>query len=220
MNVTGSGSDQQIYLPQMVAVTRKFDRLDTPANRFIKFALHKFDAVCAGLISVLNSDGQSMQSECLEEAKAIHKSLENIFRDGFFDEVGDLDIMPQNNQILQKREGYSQIFSAYSMLDLALQLDWKGKNRITPQDEADVMRSYLKIYPPEKFTAANPPDETFEEYLWKHGYEGKFWHSYEYFCENIYTHAPYIAEILYGTGHFEEYRKEMSGAKDDKEPEM
>ena len=36
--------------------------------------------------------------------------------------------MPQNNQILQKREGYSQIFAAYTMLDLALQLEWKGKD--------------------------------------------------------------------------------------------
>ena len=141
-NVSGSGSDQQIYLPQTVAVTRKFDRMDTPTNRFIKFALHKFDAVCAGLISALNSEGQSMQSECLEEAKAIHKSLENIFRDSFFDEVGDLDIMPQNNQILQKREGYSQIFSAYSMLDLALQLDWKGKDEVYEGESKNVALLY------------------------------------------------------------------------------
>lgn len=139
---SGSRADQQIYLPQMVAVTRKFDRLDTPANRFTKFALHKFDAVCTGLINALNSEGQNMQSECLEEAKAIHKSLENIFRDSFFEEVGDLDIMPQNNQILQKREGYSQIFSAYSMLDLALQLDWQGKDDIYEGESKNVALLY------------------------------------------------------------------------------
>ena len=45
--------------------------------------------------------------------------LDEIFNDGFFDKIGKLDIMPQNNQVLQKREGYSQIFSAYSMIDLA-----------------------------------------------------------------------------------------------------
>ncbi|MBQ5470525.1 MAG: hypothetical protein IIT58_00715, partial [Treponema sp.] len=37
-------------------------------------------------------------------------------------------IMPVNNQILEKREGYSQIFNAFSMIDLALKLDWKGKD--------------------------------------------------------------------------------------------
>ena len=38
--------------------------------------------------------------------------------------------MPQNNQVLQKREGYSQIFSAYSMIDLALRLDWSGHDDV------------------------------------------------------------------------------------------
>ena len=70
---------------QMVSVTRKFDRLNTPANRFVKFALHKFDSICVDLVQVLEADGQAMQAECIEEAKAIHKIIENIFRDSFFD---------------------------------------------------------------------------------------------------------------------------------------
>ena len=89
------------------------------------------------------------------------------------------------------------------------QYDWKSKNRITPQDEADVMKAYLKVYPPEKFTIANPPDQTFEEYLAEHGYEGKFWHSYEYFCENIYPVEHYIAEIMYGLDRMDDYRKDL-----------
>ena len=44
MKVSGDGTDHDNYSPQMVAVTRKFDRLDTPANRFVKFALQKFDS--------------------------------------------------------------------------------------------------------------------------------------------------------------------------------
>lgn len=142
MNVTGGGHRQGAYVPQMVAVTRKFDRLDTPANRFIKFALHKFDSICVGLAGALEKDGQVMLFECQEEAKTIHKSLENIFRDSFFDDIGDLDIIPQNNQILQKREGYSQIFAAYSMIDLALQLDWRGKNEIYEGESKNVALLY------------------------------------------------------------------------------
>ena len=167
------------------------------------------------------------------EVQGINGSYFIVSSEPFIDEeTGELSILAgrttisyKNDITVTKEADEGKVFDV-DVTDLKsfcyklYQLDWKGKNRITPQDEADVMRSYLKIYPPEKFTTANPPDETFEEYLWKHGYEGKFWHSYEYFCENIYTHAPYIAEILYGTGHFEEYRKEMSGAKDDKEPEM
>ena len=48
----------------------------------------------------------------------------------FFDDINELEMMPVNNQVLEKREGYSQIFNAFSMLDLALHLDWKGKDDV------------------------------------------------------------------------------------------
>lgn len=142
VNVAEQDTERGIYIPQTVSVTRKYDRLDTPANRFVKFALHKFDSICVDLVQALTADGQTMQAQCIEEAKAIHKILENIFRDAFFDEVGALDIMPQNNQILQKREGYSQIFAAYTMLDLALRLDWKGKDEVYDGESKNVALLY------------------------------------------------------------------------------
>lgn len=139
---TGNKPSNLAYMPEQVAVTKKHDSLDTPANRFIKFALEKFDSVCVGLVEALDSDVQEKQSECRDEAVAIHLMLENIFRDHFFGEVGVLDIMPQNNQVLQKREGYSQIFSAYSMIDLALQLDWKGKDEVYEGESKNVALLY------------------------------------------------------------------------------
>lgn len=142
MNTSENSAGIRAYMPQMIAVTRKYDSLDTSANRFIKFALQKFDSVCVDLINALDNNEQSKQTECFEEAKALHKILGSIFRDGFFDEVGSLDIMPQNNQVLQKREGYSQIFSAYAMLDLALQLDWRGKNEIYEGESKNVALLY------------------------------------------------------------------------------
>lgn len=140
--IIGNENTTQIYLPQEVAVTRKYDSLDTPANRFVKFALQKFDAVCTELAALLGNNEQSKQVECLIEAKLIHETINDIFQDSFFDEVGVLDIMPQNNQVLLKREGYAQIFSAYSMIDLALQLDWKGKDDIYEGESKNVALLY------------------------------------------------------------------------------
>ena len=37
--------------------------------------------------------------------------------------------MPQNNQVLEKREGYRQVFYAAAMVDLALQLNWEGEQK-------------------------------------------------------------------------------------------
>ncbi len=131
-----------LYLPQEVSVTQKQDILDTPANRFIKFALEKFDDICIELIRILNTNDNTKQVECLSEAIAIHEMLGDIFNDSFFDDIGILNIMPQNNQVLQKREGYSQIFEAYSMLELALQLDWKGKNDVYEAESKNVALLY------------------------------------------------------------------------------
>ena len=134
--------EKNYYLPVEVVVSHKQDNLDTPANRFLKYALEYFNDICEALIRSLNLNGAQKQTECRREAKIIHEMIGNMLRDHFFDEVGPLSIMPQNNQVLQKREGYSQIFSAYAMIDLALQLDWKGKDSVYEGESKNVALLY------------------------------------------------------------------------------
>jgi len=114
-------------IPSMVACSRKYDSYDTPANRFIKFALSQFHEICSKIQSIITGN---TNIEYKNEAKAIQRHIEGILSDHFFDDVQELDAMPSNSQILEKREGYSQIFKAFSMLDLALQLNWRGKDDI------------------------------------------------------------------------------------------
>lgn len=117
-------------MPQEVAVTRKYDSLDTVANRFVKFALKKFNLICRDLCSSLDvskKTGQNIYTECYREAAEIQRITDDLLRDRFFDDIRELTIMPQNNQVLEKREGYRQIFSAAAMVDLALQLNWEGE---------------------------------------------------------------------------------------------
>ena len=68
--------------------------------------------------------------------------LEAILQDQFFEDIGRLEILPQNNQVLQKRRGYFEIFSAFMMIDLALQLDWKGKDSVYEGESKDVALLY------------------------------------------------------------------------------
>lgn len=119
-------------MPQEVSVTRKYDSLDTVANRFVKFALKKFNLICRELCFSLDvakgkSVEQNMYTECYREALEIQRITGDILRDHFFDDIRELTIMPQNNKVLEKREGYRQIFYAAAMVDLALQLNWEGE---------------------------------------------------------------------------------------------
>lgn len=119
-------------IPQEVSVIRKYDSLDTVANRFVKFALKKFNLICRELCLSLDatkgkSAEQNMYIECYREAFEIQRITDDILRDHFFDDVRELTIIPQNNQVLEKREGYRQIFYAAAMVDIALQLNWEGE---------------------------------------------------------------------------------------------
>ena len=115
-----------MYLPSEIASTHKYDSFDTPANRFLKFALNTFNDICSIIVDRVDSS----QSVYYSEALLVKSYVEDILKDSFFDDVQDLTVMPVNNQVLEKREGYSQIFRAFSMVDLALQLDWKGKEDV------------------------------------------------------------------------------------------
>ncbi len=137
--ITNKSSGKTVYLPQRIAVTRKYDSLDTPANRLIKFAFERFDLICEQLRKSKDVD---RASECVKEAEAMHKMFEDILHDSFFNDVGDLDIIPENNQVLLKREGYSQVFAAFSMIDLALQLNWRGQDEIYLGESKNVALLY------------------------------------------------------------------------------
>lgn len=129
-------------VPSMISVTKKRESVDTVANRFLKFALEKFQFLCEELIKSLELAGAEKQTECLREAANIQQMLNDVLKDCFFDEIGSLEIMPKNNQVLQKRAGYSNIFFAYSMIDFAMQLDWKGKDSVYEGESKNVALLY------------------------------------------------------------------------------
>ncbi len=116
------------YIPDEVAAIHKYDSYDTTANRFIKFALITFSEVCMQVINKVEIAKNG--KEYFSEASKIFNQIEDLLNDSFFDDISELTIMPVNNQVLEKREGYAQIFNAFSMIDLALKLNWKGKDDV------------------------------------------------------------------------------------------
>lgn len=115
------------YYPQKITITRKYDNYDTPANRFIRFALSHFLTLAEEISSILYS---SPESEYYIEALQIKSKIKEILQDSFFSDVGNLTVMPINNQVLEKREGYFQIYRTFALIDMALQLDWKGQEDV------------------------------------------------------------------------------------------
>ena len=126
------------YFPELITTTRKYDSYNTSANQFIKFAFRTFIQICQNVLNYTNDKKHTYY----DEAKYLKDFLEVILLDSFFDDVQDLSSMPINNQVLQKREGYSQIFNAFNMLDLAMQLDWEGQKDVYEGEARNIALLY------------------------------------------------------------------------------
>ncbi len=85
--------------------------------------------------------------------------------------------------------------------------DWKKEHNITSDDEIAVMKRYLKEYPPECFSKANPPEQTFDEYLEEYGYNGELYVCFDEFLDNEYEDEEYIQYLLSGTNLYPSYLK-------------
>ena len=113
------------FSPGEVCTERKFDTVDTPPNRFVKFALGRFASLCAQ-VRALPAIASGQGSAWLE-AGQMEASLESLLAAPFFHEVGELRRIPLENQTLQKRAGYRDVLEAWLMLDAAAQIDWTGR---------------------------------------------------------------------------------------------
>jgi predicted component of viral defense system (DUF524 family) len=114
-------------VPDEIREERKFDSLDTPPNRFLKFALQNFRGLCDEFIKYRpKTDGSITADPVVLEARAMQNSLDAFLALPLFDDVGDLKRIPFESTALQRREGYREILHAWLMLDAAAQLDWPG----------------------------------------------------------------------------------------------
>ena len=103
---------------------RRYDSLDTPPNRFLKFALKDFRNLCD---QVLQARAWPAESPVVREAEALQSSLDSFLALPLFDDVGELQRIPFESTTLQRREGYREILQAWLMLDAAAQIDWPGR---------------------------------------------------------------------------------------------
>ncbi len=131
-------------VPGEIQTERKFDSNDTPPNRFVKFALQNFHALCD---SVLNATRNGRPAFAPDDAVALEaasmiRSLDAFLALPLFDDVGVLRRIPFESTTLQRRDGYREILGAWLMLDAAAQLDWPGREDAYDGTTRDVATLY------------------------------------------------------------------------------
>jgi len=113
-------------IPRKLNTEIKKDTTDNPENRFIKHALSEFAAFCASVCAKIDGKYSGTKPDIYYEAKKLESKLSEYLSHNVFREVSCIDSLPLNNPVLQRKEGYREIFRTWLMYDLAAKLSWDG----------------------------------------------------------------------------------------------
>lgn len=130
-------------LPERVWYQRTEETLDTPENRFIKYVLSHFQAFVAQLErALLDEAPTSPTRRGLREVHAVAGRLDELLCSPLFRDVGGMTQFPAASQVLQKREGYRDLFRAYVQFESAALLTWDGGADVYGAGQRDVATLY------------------------------------------------------------------------------
>lgn len=130
-------------LPIHIPVTRTHETEDTMPNRFIKYALTRWRDTVAEIATALDdvADGPAADRGRTEAAYVLMQ-LDELLAQPLFRGIGPLTHLPADNQVLQKRAGYRELYRLYVQFELAAMLAWSGGDDVYGAGKKDVAVLY------------------------------------------------------------------------------
>lgn len=131
-------------LPMQIESYRTEATHDTTPNRFVRFALEHWIQVIGEIERALRSDGRGgfAAERGLAEIAQLNEQLSEILHHELFRGLGSLARFPADDQVLQKRDGYRDVFRAYLEFELASKLSWSGGDDVYGAGQRDVATLY------------------------------------------------------------------------------
>lgn len=129
--------NQMRSVPEKVFTRGKIDTVDTPENRFIKYALETFKILCSDF-----KTASGKNSRLHKEAKFLEADLEETLNHSIFHKINRPATLPLNSPVLQRKEGYREVLRVWLMISLAARLTWKGGEDVYSGGKRDVAALY------------------------------------------------------------------------------
>lgn len=128
--------------PEYIRLPHKCITTDTPENRFIKFALQNFLFFLKKMNHKLKSLGEADNSILRREIGNLETQLESTISKPFFREISDPYVLPLQSPILQKKDGYREVFHAWIYFYAAASLVWDGGDDVYHAGRRDIATLY------------------------------------------------------------------------------
>jgi predicted component of viral defense system (DUF524 family) len=130
-------------LPTRVNAMSFAETLDTPENRFVKFAFRRWREAVERIHATLSQAKKSYPIERgIRETEEVLVVLDSVLGEPFFRELGDMTLFPASSVILTQRSGYRDIYRAYLQFEVAATLAWQGGDDIYGAGQRDVATLY------------------------------------------------------------------------------
>ncbi len=123
-----------------VDVPRKSRDLDTPENRFVKFALGEFRAFLTHAEAVFEACPGWGASAALSHRLA--ETVEDWLGRGLFREVGPMHFAPLGSPVLQRKAGYREVLRWWLRFRTAAELSWEGGEELFHAGQRNVADLY------------------------------------------------------------------------------
>ena len=110
------------YLPYEIEQTKHEDIIDIPENRFFKYFLELIRDLVEKLLE------SSKEGYIQDKLLYFRDEIGYFLSSKFFNHISAMEYVPFNSQILQKKEGYREIFQYFLMLEFSFRLSWDEIN--------------------------------------------------------------------------------------------
>ena len=110
------------FIPMEIEQTKHEDIIDIPENRFFKYFLELIRDLIEKLLE------NSKEGYINDKLLSFREEVEYYLSNKFFNHISTMEYVPFNSQILQKKEGYREIFQYFLMLEFSFRLSWNEVN--------------------------------------------------------------------------------------------
>lgn len=110
------------YIPSELEQVKHEDVIDIPENRFFKYFLELIQNLVEKLLK------SSKEGYIKDKLSYFSDEISYYLSSKFFNHISSMDYVPFNSQILQKKEGYREIFQYFLMLEFSFRLSWDEVN--------------------------------------------------------------------------------------------
>lgn len=124
-------------LPRKISVASKRETVDISENRFVKYVLQSFLVFCSSIQRYPDASERLKKEADLTSEKLIMYLSYPLFRN-----ISNINILPLNSPVLQKKEGYREVYQKWLMFDMAARLTWQGGDDVYEAGKKNVAILY------------------------------------------------------------------------------